>query len=157
MGHTEDALRQITNNFYIISAEILSDDGSSSILEKFTSLVYPGTLPGGTMGYNDHGIIYSMNSIFPKNTFPKRTPHLFLTRSALAARNMNEILETLRDNGCGTANGFSMNFMVIDDKVLGASERAFNVEVSPSQNEKTESEISVAEILAEECYSHCNS
>lgn len=65
LGHTEDALAEIKGHIYIVSAEILSDSDEKVVLEKFTTLCYAGTLMGYTMGYNSHGMIYSVNTIFP--------------------------------------------------------------------------------------------
>lgn len=31
--------------------------------EKFTSLCYAGHLPGYTMGFNHHGLVYSINTL----------------------------------------------------------------------------------------------
>jgi len=56
---------------YIVSAEIVGPHGEK--LEKFTTLSYAGHLPGYTMGYNEHGLVYSVNTIFLKNTFPEKT------------------------------------------------------------------------------------
>lgn len=60
LGHTEDAHIECLNTFYIVSMHIVSDVpyGKFNITEeKFTSLCYPGHLPGYTMGYNSYGLV----------------------------------------------------------------------------------------------------
>jgi hypothetical protein len=59
------------NNVYIVGAEVLGEDGE--VLEKFTTLTYAGHLPGYTMGFNAAGLVYSVNTIYPKETFSART------------------------------------------------------------------------------------
>ncbi|KRT83793.1 hypothetical protein AMK59_4080, partial [Oryctes borbonicus] len=66
LGHTEDALSEILNHFYIVSAHIISDEsrGRWGVKEeKFSSLCYAGHLPGYTMGYNHHGLVFSVNTL----------------------------------------------------------------------------------------------
>lgn len=60
MCHTEDALTEDLNHFYFVACDI---DGPNGTKEKFTSLCYAGHLPGYTMGYNQHGLVYSINTI----------------------------------------------------------------------------------------------
>ncbi len=62
MGHTEDAMSEILNHVYIVSAEIIDDSGQ--LLEKFTTFSYAGHLMGYTMGFNEE-MIYSVNTLFP--------------------------------------------------------------------------------------------
>lgn len=92
LGHTEDAMTEIKDHIYIISAEILSKSETNSadageendvvILEKFTTFCYGATLMGYTMGYNNHGMIYSVNTIFPTvNTTGTRTNNTLQTKT----------------------------------------------------------------------------
>lgn len=41
--------------------------------EKFTSLCYAGHLPGYTMGYNHHGLVYSINTLSANKLYSGRT------------------------------------------------------------------------------------
>lgn len=70
LGHTEDALSEVLNHFYIVSAHIISDSpqGKYNVTEeKFTSLCYAGHLPGYTMNYNHHGLVFSINTLSANN------------------------------------------------------------------------------------------
>jgi hypothetical protein len=85
LGHTEDALAETLNHFYLVSAHIISDkpQGRWNVTEeKFTSLCYAGHLPGYTMSYNHHGLVFSINTLSAKNLIPGRTrkPNLRLRR-----------------------------------------------------------------------------
>lgn len=44
----------------MVSAHVIEPDNKE---EKFTSLSYAGFLPGYTMGYNHHGLVYSINTL----------------------------------------------------------------------------------------------
>lgn len=72
MAHTEDALQEVLNHFYIVSAHIVSDSPQVRE-EKFTSLCYAGQLPGYTMSYNSSGLAYSINTLFAKNLVAGKT------------------------------------------------------------------------------------
>lgn len=64
MGHTEDAYPECFGRAYIVQAEIVDEDGN--LLEQFSSIAYPGFLPGYTMGFNQHGMIHSINTVNPE-------------------------------------------------------------------------------------------
>jgi predicted secreted protein len=66
LGHTEDALSENLNNYYFVSAHIISEspEGKYKVTEeRFTSLCYAGHLPGYTMNYNHHGLVFSINTL----------------------------------------------------------------------------------------------
>ncbi|KAG8227770.1 hypothetical protein J437_LFUL005777, partial [Ladona fulva] len=66
LGHNEDALPEVLNHWYLVSAHIISEEpeGRWKVTEeKFTSLCYAGHLPGFTMSYNHHGFVYSINIV----------------------------------------------------------------------------------------------
>lgn len=71
LGHTEDTCPEFLNNIYIVAAEIMGENGE--ILEKFSTMAYAGHLPGYTMGFNAHGLVYSINTLYPQRTNPAGT------------------------------------------------------------------------------------
>lgn len=76
MGHTEDALSEVLNHIYFVSAHITSDlpQGRWKVTEEhFTSLCYAGHLPGYTMSHNHHGFVFSVNIISAKTLVSGRT------------------------------------------------------------------------------------
>jgi len=71
MGHTEDAYPQCLGRTYIVQAEILDEQGN--VVEQFSSVSYPGFLPGYTMGFNKFGMVHSINTINPATRNPNGT------------------------------------------------------------------------------------
>lgn len=70
IAHNEDALTEVLNRFYMVSAHIIADEpqGRYGVKEeRFTSLCYAGHLPGYTSSYNHHGLIFTINTITSKN------------------------------------------------------------------------------------------
>ena len=55
---------ELAANMYVISAEIIDDNGDK--LEKFRAIAYAGQLPGFSMAYNEHGLIFSINTLYPR-------------------------------------------------------------------------------------------
>ena len=51
------------NHWYLVSAHVIEPELRE---EKFTSLSYAGFLPGYTMGYNHHGLVYTINTLSAK-------------------------------------------------------------------------------------------
>lgn len=156
LGHTEDVLSDVMNHIYFVSAHIISDSpqGRWKITEEhFTSLCYAGHLPGFTMSYNHHGLVFSVNIISAKNCVSGKTPRYFLTRALLAAENFVQAQQILRDSGCGAANAVSINMTFLNQE----GDRLFhNAEVGPAANGAKESALSVLTASPGEHIYHCN-
>ncbi|KAJ0183947.1 hypothetical protein K1T71_000370 [Dendrolimus kikuchii] len=132
LGHTEDAFADTLNHFYIMSAHIIptpEDREHGATEERFASLCYAGHLPGYTMGYNENGLVFSINTLSPLNLKPGKTPRTFITRKLLSAQNYNEAEKIILDEGLGIGNGFSVNMIWSDN---WGRRQLFNVEVSPN-------------------------
>ncbi|CAO1412916.1 unnamed protein product [Diamesa hyperborea] len=157
LGHTEDALSENLNNFYIVSAHIISDkpQGRYQVTEeRFTSLCYAGHLPGYTMNYNHHGLVFSINTLSASKLNSGKTPRHFITRSLLSAENFVQAQTILRDNGNGAADGCSINMTFLNQE----GDRLFhNAEMGPAikPNDK-ESQLNILTVSPGECIMHCN-
>ncbi|KAM3956888.1 LOW QUALITY PROTEIN: C45 family peptidase tan [Aphomia sociella] len=130
LGHTEDAFSETLNHFYIMSAHIIptqEDVEKGAVEEKFMSLCYAGHLPGYTMGYNKHGLVFSINTLSPLVLKPGNTPRTFITRALLASKSFDEA-QVLLDEGLGIGNGFSVNMLWTDSK---DNHELYNAEVAP--------------------------
>ncbi|XP_047543774.1 uncharacterized protein LOC125075944 isoform X1 [Vanessa atalanta] len=131
LGHTEDAFSETLNHFYIMSAHIIptqEDRELGAIEERFSSLCYAGHLPGYTMGYNENGLVFSINTLSPLVLKPGNTPRTFITRALLASKSYADAERILRDEGLGIGNGFSMN-MIWTNKA--GEKQIYNAEVAP--------------------------
>jgi hypothetical protein len=80
---------------------------------------------------------------------------LFLARAILKASNFAQVLDILRDVGCGSGDGFSLNIHFA--KQEGAPVM-HNVEISPpdAKDSKKESELSVLTLTHGDVHTHCN-
>ncbi|KAL4717824.1 hypothetical protein ACJJTC_000973 [Scirpophaga incertulas] len=131
LGHTEDAFSETLNHFYITSAHIIPTDEDKehgAIEERFASLCYAGHLPGYTMGYNEYGLVFSINTLSPLILKPGNTPRTFITRALLGAKSFYDAERILLDEGLGIGNGFSVNMIWTDS---WGSRQLYNVEVAP--------------------------
>ncbi|KAF7271579.1 hypothetical protein GWI33_015565 [Rhynchophorus ferrugineus] len=157
LGHTEDALACTMNHYYFVSAHIISEEpqGKWGVKEeKFTSLCYAGHLPGYTMSYNHHGLVFSINTLSSKNLRPGKIPRYFITRALLAAKNFVEAQQILRDTGCGVADGCSVNMTFLKQE----GDRVFhNAEIAPPLDDSNESRLNILTISPQECIYHVNS
>ncbi|XP_078042397.1 C45 family peptidase tan [Augochlora pura] len=150
LGHNEDALSETLNHWYLVSAHLV-EPGCKE--EKFTSLSYAGFLPGYTMGYNCHGLAYSINTLSAASLRSGKTPRYFLTRALLSAENYVEAQQILKNEGCGAAEGFSVNMTFITQE----GDRVFhNVEVGPCETDSTQSQLNILSISPGEFTFHCN-
>ncbi|XP_070515238.1 beta-alanyl-dopamine/carcinine hydrolase isoform X2 [Cardiocondyla obscurior] len=150
LGHNEDALSDTLNHWYLVSAHVIEANYRE---EKFTSLSYAGFLPGYTMGYNNHGLVYSINTLSAAVLRSGKTPRYFLTRALLGVENFVQAQQTLRNEGYGAAEGFSVNMTFLEQE----GDRMFhNAEVGPAELEANQSQLNILTVSPGENTSHCN-
>lgn len=137
MGHTEDALTETLNHYYFVVAHIINDtpQGKYNVKEeRFMSLCYAGHLPGYTMNYNHHGMVFSINTLSAEVLRSGKTRKLwdpiaielsilienfsflarhFLTRALLSADSTDQAMKIIRDAGVGAGDGCSINMCFI--------------------------------------------
>lgn len=76
LGHTEDSMIDTLGYFYFVSAHIIEKEPQGkwkTTEERFVSLCYAGYLPGFTMNYNHHGLVYSINVIHARDLYAPKT------------------------------------------------------------------------------------
>ncbi|XP_070508633.1 beta-alanyl-dopamine/carcinine hydrolase [Chironomus tepperi] len=156
LGHTEDALSENLNNYYFVSAHIINKDPQGKYKvkeERFTSLCYAGHLPGYTMNYNHHGLVFSINTLSARKLNSGKTPRHFITRALLSAENFYQAQQILRDNGVGAADGCSINMTFLKQE----GDRVFhNAEMGPAIDNNKESQLNILTVSPGECIMHCN-
>lgn len=155
LGHTEDALQETLNHVYLVSAHIHEEEPQGKLgtqSEGFTALCYAGHLPGFCMGYNHHGLVFSINVIFPQKVLAGKTPRHFLCRALLSAKTMEAAQQILRDRGTGSADGFSVNMSFTRQE---GDHLFHNAEVGPAQD-VDESPMSILTLSPGEHLLHTN-
>lgn len=77
----------------------------------------------------------------------------FLTRALLGVENFVQAQQTLRNAGCGAAEGFSVNMTFLEQE----GDRMFhNAEIGPAEPNANESQLCVLTASPGENISHCN-
>ncbi|XP_059618007.1 beta-alanyl-dopamine/carcinine hydrolase [Phlebotomus argentipes] len=154
IAHNEDTLPEVMNFFYLVSAHIVCDEpqGKHKVKEeKFTSLCYAGHLPGYTMGYNHHGLIFTINTLSADTLHSGKTPRHFITRALLSADNFVQAQHIIRDAGVGAADGCSINMTFLRQD----GPRVFhNIEMGPAKSNESQLEVKTA--AKGEYLAHCN-
>lgn len=155
LGHTEDAFSETLNHFYILSAHIIpspEDREAGAVEERFASLCYAGSLPGYTMGYNENGLVFSINTLSPMILKPGNTPRSFITRAMLRSKNLGEAESILRDEGLGIGNGFSVNMIWTN---AWGGRQIYNIEIAPDLK-GNRSQLNIQKYENNEPLVHCN-
>jgi hypothetical protein len=118
IGHNEDGPPAGAGRMYV--ARITVGDNPN-----FHALCYPGFLPGNAFGFNESGILHTVNNVAPRPIKMGLSRH-FLARSLLDARTLDDALRsiTLSDR----ASGFNYNIGSLSER------RLISVEVAPDQH-----------------------
>lgn len=156
LAHTEDALTATLNHYYFVVAHIINDvpQGKYNVKEeRFMSLCYAGHLPGYTMNYNHHGLVFSINTLSAEYLRSGKTPRHFITRSLLSADSYDQALKILKDSGVGAGDGCSINMTFLKNN---ESRMCYNIEMGPTVGDAKESQLDIKEIPAGEHNYHCN-
>ncbi|XP_065364743.1 beta-alanyl-dopamine/carcinine hydrolase [Calliphora vicina] len=155
LAHTEDALTETLNHYYFVVAHIINDtpQGKYNVKEeRFMSLCYAGHLPGYTMNYNHHGLVFSINTLSAEVLRSGKIPRHFLTRALLSAENFDQALDILKDAGVGAADGCSININFVNDP----SNLCYNIEMAPTVGNTNESRLDIKKMAKGEHNYHTN-
>ncbi|XP_050420026.1 uncharacterized protein LOC126832992 isoform X2 [Adelges cooleyi] len=159
LGHNEDALKETSGHYYIISANVkAADDEKGGTFkprdENWKAVVYAASLPGYASGVNANGVAYSINTIFASKQPRRKIPRGMITRALLSAKaDLNDIIEILtndrcvRGDSCGTADAFNVNLGFFDPELTGGKRIFYNLEVTPDKD-NARSIVSLATISA---------
>jgi hypothetical protein len=118
IGHNEDGSPAGYGNMFVVHANI--DDRPT-----FSALCYPGFLPGNALGFNEYGILHSINNVAPRPVKVGLARH-FIARSLLEARSLEDALGLVTIPG--RAAGFNYNIGSHTER------RIISVEVSPERH-----------------------
>eukprot|EP00095_Tigriopus_kingsejongensis_P003056 maker-scaffold101_size371023-snap-gene-0.20 protein:Tk03056 transcript:maker-scaffold101_size371023-snap-gene-0.20-mRNA-1 annotation:"leucine-rich repeat-containing protein 48-like isoform x3" len=157
LGHSQDFSPDAINQGYIVNAHILEAEprGKYGLAEeKFSAFCLPGMLPGLFMGYNYHGMVFTVNTISTGKFSMNRTPRHFLCRALMGCANMFDAMEVVQDEGQGISDGISVNMIFCQQE---GAPLFHNAEVAPPINETSfESQLSVLTLSPGEHLTHCN-
>jgi hypothetical protein len=131
IGHNEDGSPASLGRLYVVTVKL--DDGPA-----FSALSYPGFLPGNAFGFNQAGILHTVNHVAPRPIKVGLSRH-FLARTLLDARSLDEAVGNI--SGSDRASGFNYNLGSLSER------RVLSVEVAPERHHVHE---------VQGCYSHTN-
>jgi len=112
IAHNEDGSADYHGHCYWVSAK--PDDGPG-----FESFLYPGMMPGHSMGANGAGLVQTINNIRVHDLKPG-VPRHFVCRAVLDATSMDEALALLKRND--RAGGFHHNLGSARERRLASVE-----------------------------------
>jgi predicted choloylglycine hydrolase len=118
IGHNEDGSPASSGKMFVV--HITSDNGI-----RVSALCYPGFLPGNAFGYNEAGILHTVNHVAPRQVRLGFGRH-FIARSLLDARTMEDCIQRVATPG--QAAGFNFNIGSLRER------RIVGVEVSPERH-----------------------
>jgi len=131
IGHNEDGSPASLGRLYVVT--VTPADGPA-----FSALSYPGFLPGNAFGFNQAGILHTVNHVPPRPIKVGLSRH-FLARSLLDARSLDEAIDNI--TASDRASGFNYNIGSLPER------RMVSVEVAPDRHH-------VHEVRG--CYTHTN-
>jgi hypothetical protein len=99
IAHNEDGAPEFLGHCFWVS--VIPDDGPA-----FDSFMYPGMLPGHTLGVNNAGLVQTINNVRVHDLKPGIPRHI-ITRAVLGANSMDAALEILQRDD--RASGFHHN------------------------------------------------
>ena len=98
--HNEDTYPLVKTDGYFVSAHIVdtaydSQGNPYKVEQQFTHFTYPGLLPGQAFGINSHGVVQTVNALYPELVLRNRTGRyvscdaIMHVRVAVKAKNCN--------------------------------------------------------------------
>lgn len=133
IAHNEDATVADGDLMFLLDA---SAPGGIS----FTAYMYAGALASGAFAFNDAGVFFTTNALFPLTLVSSAVPRAFLQRHLIEARSLTDALA--RIGSAPVACGFAVNLGAIgsrelhnielsavvppDDALVGAAEHLYH-------------------------------
>ena len=132
LAHNEDHTPQMQTYTYIVSCKIDDTAVTKKVIQEsreyITAYCYPGFLPGGTFGFNNHGMAFAFNYLYSARSFAECVPQQFSNRSLLTASSASQAVRILEDNKKGVASGSCCNMASTKDQ-----ENMWSVEIGPKR------------------------
>ncbi|CAI9736546.1 Hypothetical predicted protein [Octopus vulgaris] len=120
LAHNEDHSPYMEANAYIACSKIDDNLVKKNVVQEdreyITAYCYPGFLLGGTFGFNNHGMIFTCNGLYPTEAHRECIPRRFVDRSLLGASSVTQAVKILENNKHGMAYGVCCNMASVKDK-----------------------------------------
>lgn len=118
IGHNEDGTPAALGNMFVVRVRVGHNPA-------FTALCYPGFLPGNAFGYNELGVLHTVNDVIPRQV-RLGLARQFIARSLLDARSLDDAIKGATVPG--RAAGFNYNIGLLSER------RVLSLEVSPEKH-----------------------
>lgn len=130
LAHNEDHTPQMQTYTYIVSCKIDDVAVSKNVIQEsreyITAYCYPGFLPGGTFGFNNHGMAFTFNYLYSTMSYAECIPQQFSNRSLLTASSASQAMLILKNTKKGVASGSCCNMASTKDQ-----EDMWSLEIGP--------------------------
>jgi hypothetical protein len=118
IGHNEDGSPTALSHMYVVTVNLAEGP-------TFSALSYPGFLPGNAFGFNQAGILHTVNHVAPRPIKVGLSRH-FLARALLDARSLDEAVRNITVSD--RASGFNYNIGSLSER------RVVSVETAPDHH-----------------------
>lgn len=106
LGHNDDWGVYWRNATYFVIATALDINGAAKF--RFGSWVYPGYLPGMQMNWNSRGLIWTVNSLFPKSYRSSGVGTAWVARHMAEASSIDDLVARAADPRVSTAMNYNL-------------------------------------------------
>eukprot|EP00602_Paraphysomonas_sp_CaronLab_P000720 CAMPEP_0185025902 /NCGR_PEP_ID=MMETSP1103-20130426/9447_1 /TAXON_ID=36769 /ORGANISM="Paraphysomonas bandaiensis, Strain Caron Lab Isolate" /LENGTH=422 /DNA_ID=CAMNT_0027559289 /DNA_START=27 /DNA_END=1295 /DNA_ORIENTATION=+ len=133
IGHNEDGGWESRDESWLITAHMEGEGVRENI--RYTSFVYAGELPTDAFFWNEHGVVGTMNGLYPVECLYGGLGRNFISRHLVGAVDIDDAIS--RVTIPNQATGHSFNFASKHEQ------RLVNVEVAPGVHEKDKASLYV--------------
>eukprot|EP00933_Yihiella_yeosuensis_P078127 TRINITY_DN8925_c0_g1_i1.p1 TRINITY_DN8925_c0_g1~~TRINITY_DN8925_c0_g1_i1.p1 ORF type:complete len:292 (-),score=58.65 TRINITY_DN8925_c0_g1_i1:197-1072(-) len=120
LGHNDDWSVYWRNQTYFVVATALDAHGAAKF--KFGTWVYPGYLVGEQLNWNSYGLLWTCNSLFPKDFFETGVGTAWVARHMLEATSIEELVKRAANSEVSTAMNYNLGRL--------ATKELWNLEVN---------------------------
>jgi hypothetical protein len=92
MAHNEDNDASIGAGAFFLTATVVSN-ATGTADARFTSYVYPLLTAGNAFSFNEYGLVFTVNALFPKNVTVGGVARQCLTRDVLKSKSVGEAIQ----------------------------------------------------------------
>jgi hypothetical protein len=107
LGHNDDWTQDWrVTSYFVLAAERLPNATSAHL--RWGTWVYPGYLPGNDLSFNSNGVVYSINSLFPRYYLPGGVGTAFVARDLLSSSDLADAQARAAHLGVSSAMSYNL-------------------------------------------------